>query len=79
MTHTPHELHEEFPAHAERIHALRLSNAHFARLADEYHEINPEIHRAETGVSPMESLAETALRKKRAHLKDEIARVLAQA
>ena len=23
MSHTPHELHEEFPEHAERIHALK--------------------------------------------------------
>ncbi len=77
MSNTPHELHEEFPAEADRIHALKLSNAHFARLADEYHEINREVHRAESGLAPMDGLAETELRKKRAHLKDEIARLLA--
>lgn len=77
MSNTPHELHEEFPAEADRIHALKVSNAHFARLADEYHEINREVHRAESGLAPMDSLAETELRKKRAHLKDEIARLLA--
>jgi uncharacterized protein len=79
MSHTPHELHEEFPAQAERIHALKRTDAHFARLADEYHAVNREVHRAETGVAPMESLSESALRKKRSHLKDEIARILAQA
>ncbi len=79
MSNTPHELHEEFPAEAERIHALKVSDGHFARLADEYHEINREVHRAESGVAPMDSLAETELRKKRAHLKDEIARILAEA
>lgn len=79
MSHTPHELHAEFPALADRIHALRQSDAHFARLADEYHEINREVHRAETGIAPMETLAESALRKKRSHLKDEIARMLAEA
>lgn len=79
MSHTPHELHEEFPDKAERIHALKLSNAHFARLAEEYHEINRAVHRAETGVEPIDGLAETALRKKRAALKDEIARILAEA
>ena len=78
MSHTPHELHEEFPALADRIHVLRQSNAHFSRLADEYHEINREVYRAETGLAPMEALAENALRKKRSHLKDEIARMLAQ-
>ncbi|MGL4279977.1 MAG: YdcH family protein [Albidovulum sp.] len=79
MSHTPHELHEEFPALAERIHALKVSDAHFARLADEYHAVNREVHRAETGVTPVDSLAESALRKKRSHLKDEIARILAKA
>lgn len=77
MSNTPHELHEEFPDEAEKIHALKVSNAHFARLAEDYHEINREVHRAESGVAPMDSLAETELRKKRAHLKDEIARLLA--
>lgn len=78
MSHTPHELYEDFPALAERIHTLKLSNAHFARLVEEYHAINREVHRAETGVAPMETLAESALRKKRSHLKDEIARILVQ-
>ena len=79
MSHVPHELHEEFPALAERIHALKLSDAHFARLADEYHEINRAVHRAETGVEPTEELAEVQMRKQRMHLKDEIASMLAKA
>jgi uncharacterized protein YdcH (DUF465 family) len=77
MSNTPHELHEEFPHEADKIHALKVSNAHFARLVDAYHAINREVHRAETGIAPMDDLAETDLRKKRAHLKDEIARLLA--
>lgn len=72
MSHTPHELHEEFPEYAERITALKTGDAHFSRLAEEYHEINRAVHRAETNVEPMEELAETELRKKRALLKDEI-------
>ena len=76
MSHTPHELHDEFPEHGERITALKVEDAHFARLADEYHEINRAVHRAETNVEPMEDLAAGELRKKRAHLKDEIYRML---
>ena len=72
MAHTPHELHEEFPEFAEKIRALKSSDAHFSRLADEYHEINRRIHRAESLVEPMDELAETELRKTRARLKDEI-------
>lgn len=72
MSNTPHELHEEFPEHAEKIHALKTGNAHFAKLAEEYHEVNRAVHRAETNVEPMDQFAEEDLRKKRAALKDEI-------
>ncbi len=72
MSHTPHELHEEFPDHVETMQALRQSDAHFARLADEYHDLNRAIHRAETNVEPISPVAETDLRKSRAALKDEI-------
>lgn len=79
MTHVPHELAADFPEHADRIHAMKESNSHFARLMDEYHEINREVHRAETNVEPMAPEAESELRKKRAHLKDELYRMLTAA
>ncbi|MFD1193254.1 YdcH family protein [Seohaeicola saemankumensis] len=72
MSNTPHELQEEFPQHAERIAALKLSDSHFARLADAYHKINRAVHRAETNVEPVEELAEVEMRKTRASLKDQI-------
>ncbi len=76
MSNTPHELHEEFPELAERITALKTSDAHFAKLAEEYHEMNRAVHRAESNVEPMNTLAESELRKKRAALKDEIYKML---
>ena len=79
MSHTPHELAEEFPDKVEIMSALKTSDAHFAKLADEYHEINRAVHRAETNVEPMEELAEVDLRKKRAALKDEIWGMLSKA
>ena len=72
MTHTPHELAADFPEHVERIHELKESDAHFARLVESYHEINRQVHRAETLVEPMSEAAETDLRKERASLKDQI-------
>ncbi|MFP4043077.1 MAG: YdcH family protein [Rhodosalinus sp.] len=72
MSHTPHELHDEFPDFAERISTLKQSDAHFARLAERYHDLNRQVHSAETNVAPMEELAEMQLRKERAALKDEI-------
>ncbi|WP_109466450.1 YdcH family protein [Albibacillus kandeliae] len=77
MSHTPHELAEEFPEKAEQIHALRQSDPHFAKLAEQYQEVNKAVYLAETNVTPMEELAEVELRKKRAKLKDEIWALLA--
>ena len=79
MKNTPHELAEEFPDKVSEISALKQSDAHFAKLADEYHEINRAVHRAETNVEPLEELAEVELRKKRGALKDEIWNILAKA
>jgi uncharacterized protein len=76
MSHTPHELAEEFPAEAEKISALKQANAHFARLVDEYHEVNRAVHRAETHVEPVSETHEAELRRRRMQLKDEIWRLL---
>ncbi len=76
MTHTPHELAEEFPRFADQLHKLKMTDTHFARLAEEYHEVNRAIHRAETNVEPMSEAHEGELRRKRMELKDAIARML---
>ncbi|WP_407492143.1 YdcH family protein [Pseudooceanicola sp. MF1-13] len=72
MSNTPHELHEEFPEHAEAISVLKQVDNHFARMADKYHDLNRRIHRAETNVEPMEDLAMIELRKERGALKDQL-------
>ena len=79
MSHTPHELAEGFPEKAAAISALKQSDAHFAKLAEDYHEVNRAVHRAETNVEPVSDAVESDLRKKRAALKDEIWGLLAQA
>lgn len=79
MSHVPHELHEEFPDAAEALHHLKTSDAHFARLADEYHTVNREVHRIETDVEPASDEVLEDLKKKRLHLKDQIAALLAAA
>jgi uncharacterized protein len=77
MSHVAHELHEEFPEQAEAIHSLKAGNAHFARLAEEYHTLNRTIHRMETNVEPADDATIEGLKKKRLTLKDEIAGFLA--
>lgn len=79
MGHTPHELAEEFPQEIDNIHLLKEIDPHFARLVDDYHEVNRAVHRAETNVEPTDDLHEDELRKKRMALKDEIWRNLSKA
>ena len=73
MPHVPHELHEEFPQDNAVVHRLKVEDAHFARLADEYHEVNRSIHRIEIKVEPSSHERFEELRKRRCLLKDEIA------
>ena len=76
MTHTPNELHEQFPERAERIHELKVSDSRFARLSDEYHALNRQIHRIETDVEPTDDFTLETMKKQRLALLDEIAVIL---
>jgi len=79
MSNTPHTLGEEFPGQLDSIHALKASDAQFAKLLAEYDEVNDLVHRAETRLDALTDEAETALRRRRLALKDAIAAVLAKA
>ncbi len=72
MSNTPHELAADFPEFADKIHSLKVEDAHFARLAEEYHEINRAIHRAETNIQPTDDFNNEEMRKQRMVLKDEL-------
>lgn len=72
MANTPHQLHEEFPDKIKELHDLKTHDAHFARLAEEYHNVNRAVHRAETDVEPTDDLHMQEMRKQRLALKDEI-------
>ena len=72
MSNVPHELAEEFPEHAEKIHEMKVGNAHFAKLFDEYHEVNRAIHRGETNIEPTDDFHMEDMRKQRMRLKDEL-------
>lgn len=72
MAHTPHELAEEFPENVAQMASLRQSDAHFAKLADSYHDLNRALHRAETDVEPTSDDHMVQMRKERLALKDEI-------
>jgi uncharacterized protein YdcH (DUF465 family) len=77
MSNTPHDLYEDFPEKTAKIHALKASDAHFARMVDEYHEVNRAVHRAETLIEPTTPEHENELRQTRMRLKDEIWKMIA--
>jgi uncharacterized protein YdcH (DUF465 family) len=76
MSNTPHTLHDEFPADAQKISALKASDPHFAKLLVEYDAVNDKVHRSEARLDLLTEAEEQALRKSRSHLKDQIAAAL---
>lgn len=72
MGNTPHELAEEFPDKHEILHQLKISDAHFNKLADEYHDVNGQIHRYESGVEATSDFHLEGLKKQRLYLIDSI-------
>ena len=72
MSHTPHELADDFPEHKDRISELKRTSPHFSKLADRYHEINRTIHRMEERIEPVADVTEFSLRRERMMLKDQL-------
>lgn len=79
MSHTPHELADEFPQDRDLIHRLKQDDAHFARLADEYHTVNRAIHRIESEIEAASDERMESLKKERLALADEISSIIAKA
>lgn len=73
-----HPLITEFPEYREAIHNLKISNAHFRRLFDEYHEVDTAVVRIEEELDPASDARTEALKIKRLQLKDELHRMLRQ-
>jgi uncharacterized protein YdcH (DUF465 family) len=67
-----HDLLHEFPEHVERIRELKMGNAHFAKLFNNYHEVEHEVRRIEEGVENTSDVYLEDLKKKRLHLKDSL-------
>lgn len=78
MSHVPHELHDEFPGDAEVLHNLKLSNNHFHRISDQYHEVNREIHRIEAEVEAASDARLEDLKKRRLVILDEVSQMISQ-
>jgi uncharacterized protein len=74
-----HDLIHELPELRERIHELKLNNAHFRSLFDEYHELTRSIEKMEDEVTPVSTRTEEDAKKRRLYLKDELYRLLTAA
>jgi len=79
MSNTPHTLHEEFPADAQKISALKVADPNFAKLLVDYDVVNDKVHRSESRLDFLTEAEEQALRKTRSHIKDQIAAALQKA
>lgn len=72
MTLEKHDLHHEFPDFNEEIHYLKMSDKHFARLFNEYHEVDKEVRHIEQGIENTSDEYLEQQKKARLKLKDEI-------
>jgi uncharacterized protein YdcH (DUF465 family) len=71
-----HDLIHEFPEFKERIHDLKVSDPHFRKLFDEYHELTRSIEKMEDEVTPVATRTEEEYKVRRVRLKDELYRML---
>ena len=74
-----HDLVHELPEHRETIRNLKMTDNHFARLFDEYHEVDHEVHRIETGIENTSDEYLEERKKLRLFLKDELYRIIKEA
>ncbi len=73
-----HDLAHEFPEHLEKIRELKLSDAHFAKLFNEYDEDNHAIKNYELGGAVISEEALEVMKKERLSTKDQIYQRLLQ-
>lgn len=79
MLNEKHDLVHELPEHRETIHNLKMTDNHFAKLFDEYHEVDHEVHRIETNVETTSDEYLEEKKKQRLHLKDELLKMIKNA
>ena len=71
-----HDLIHELPEYRDKIYEMKVHNAHFAKLFAEYHEVDHEVHRIETGAETTSDEYLESRKKARLHLKDELLQML---
>ncbi len=74
-----HDLHSEFPDMGDQIRSLKMKDRHFARLFDEYHEVDREVRKIEEAVEAASDERLEGLKMRRLHLKDDLYAMLKSA
>ena len=67
-----HDLIHELPEFKDRIHELKLNDTRFAKLYDEYHDLDNQIRHIEEGIENTEDSYLEELKKKRLQHIDEL-------
>lgn len=67
-----HDLLHELPESKDAIHKLKMTDQHFAKLFDTYHDIDHEVNRIEQGVETTSDEYLEEQKKKRLSLKDQL-------
>ena len=71
-----HDLLHELPEYKEHMHELKISNHHFAKLFNEYDELDHLVRRCETEIEVHADDYVQGLKKRRLALKDELLKIL---
>lgn len=69
---TKHQLVIDFPEFAEKIHTLKMENAHFKKLFENYDELDHAIFNIESDAQPKSDEVLNKMRMERVKVKDEI-------
>ncbi len=72
MVQDHHPLAKDFPELKDKIHTLKTSSTHFARLEREYEDLDKAVVRLETGVEHGSSAELEQKKQLRVTLKDEL-------
>ena len=71
-----HSLAKELPEFKDKIHTLKMNDRHFARLFDDYHDIDHAVIRIEGGIENTSDAYLESLKKQRLQLKDQLYHIL---
>jgi uncharacterized protein YdcH (DUF465 family) len=71
-----HPLISEFPEYRERIHMLKVEDAHFRKLFEAYGEVDKTVYRMDENIEPASDETMETLKRRRLQLKDELLALL---